>query len=79
MRFKLKCGMAPMIMMNFPSDVNYAKQHWNCSGCADVKIGGEVVCPGYEVLRHNINLDNDRDLVQYIAREVKNIIETEKV
>ena len=75
--------MTPNVKMNFPSDVEFSKQFWACSGCADIDNGGGggigsrgtqqhiMVCPGYAEFREGINLENDRDLVKYFAELIK--------
>ena len=44
MRFKLKVGMTPLIMMNFQSDKCFAHQLWRCSGCFQAGSGDLVRC-----------------------------------
>ena len=72
--------MTPTVKMNFPSDEEFTKQLWACSGCDSV--GGEgigsrdtqqhiMVCPGYAELREGIDLENDRDLVKYFSKVIK--------
>ena len=91
LRFKLKTHMAPSIMMNFPSDVEFSKQFWTCTGCgngndkAEVQIGGRrdtqthiMICPGYVELRKDKNLDEDRDLVRYFSEVIRKRLDTDE-
>ena len=66
--YKLNSKMTPTIQMNFQSDVEFARQFWTCSGCADGDLAKEVVgyrdtqqhaliCPGYEQFREEKNLN----------------------
>ena len=68
--------------MNFPSDEVFASQMWSCSGCGRSEQGYELagsrdtqqhimLCPGYEDLRENINMEDDRELVKYFSQVIK--------
>jgi hypothetical protein len=82
MRFKINASMTPTVKMNFPSDEDFASQLWSCSGCGNSDLGYELagsrdtqqhimICPGYEELRENKNLEDDRDLVKYFSQVIK--------
>ena len=82
MKFKINSFMTPTVKMNFPSDEEFTRQFWACSGCASDGGGGEgigsrdtqqhiMICPGYAEFRERINLENDRDLVKYFAKVIK--------
>jgi hypothetical protein len=86
MRFKLNSGMTPTVRMNFPSDTEFTKQLWTCSGCTSGETGGEVVgcrdtqthimvCPGYADIRQDKNLSEDKDLVTYFSEVIKKRLE----
>ena len=89
--FKLKTSMTPTVRMNFPSDVEFSDQLWTCTGCSDFpdRLGGVIgrrdtqthimpmVCPGYDDLRQDINLDEDRDLVNYLSMVLKIRLQTD--
>ena len=81
-RFKSNASMTPTVKMNFPSDEEFASQLWSCSGCGNSDLGYELagsrdtqqhimLCPGYEELRENKNLEDDRDLVKYFSQVIK--------
>ena len=75
--------------MNFPSDVEFSDQLWTCTGCSDVpdRSGGVIgrrdtqthimVCPGYDDQRQDMNLNEDRDLVNYSPLVIKRRLETD--
>ena len=79
LRFKLKTSMTPTVRMN----------RWTCTGCSDVpdRSGGVIgrrdtqthimVCPGYDDLRQDMNLDEDRDLVKYFSMVIKRRLDTD--
>ena len=82
LRFKLKTGMTPTVQMNFPSSAEFANQLWTYSGCSIRGTDGQLVgrrdtqshimiCPGYTEYRQDLDLDNDRDLVNYFCRVIK--------
>ena len=82
MKFKLNSRMTPTIQMNFPSDPEFTRQLWTCSGCIDGVDGDRVdgsrdtqehviICPGYAGLRENKNFDDDKDLVRYFSQVIK--------
>jgi hypothetical protein len=61
--------------------------YW-CTGCCDVPersgvIGRRdtqthiMVCPGYDDQRQDMNLDEDRDLVNYFPLVIKRRLETD--
>ena len=89
LRFKLKTSMTPTVRMNFPSEVEFSDQLWTCTGCSDVpdRSGGVIgrrdtqthimVCPGYDDLRQDMNLDEDRDLVKYFSMVIKRRLDTD--
>ena len=89
LRFKLKTSMTPTVRMNFPSDVEFSDQLWTCTGCSDVPdrscgvIGRRdtethiIVCPGYDDLQQDMNLDEDRDLVKYFSMVIKRRLDTD--
>jgi hypothetical protein len=88
MKFKLKTEMTPTVQMNFPSSAEFATQLWTCSGCSTSRPDGQVVgrrdtqshimiCPGYSNIRQDLDLENDRDLVDYFSQVVKVRMEAE--
>ena len=88
MKFKLKTQMTPTVQMNFSSSAEFATQLWTCSGCSTSRPDGQVVgrrdtqshimiCPGYSNIRQDLDLENDRDLVDYFSQVVKVRMEAE--
>ena len=77
MMFKIKSFMVPQVKLNYPSDPQYTKDRWTCYDCADEKVGPTMicsqphvlVCEGHADLRVGVDLQEDRNLVQYY-REV---------
>ena len=74
--------------MNFPSGSVFATQLWTCSGCSTSRPDGQevgrrdtqsniMVCPGFSDIRQDLDLDNDRDLVNYFSQVFKIRLETE--
>ena len=89
LRFKLKTSMTPTVRMNFPSDAEFTDQLWTCTGCSDLTdMAGAMMgrrdtqthimaCPGYDDLRQDINLEEDRDLVKYFSLVIKRRLDTD--
>ena len=90
MKFKLNSHMASTIQMNFPSDAEFTRKLWTCSGCSDGVDGDRVdgcrdtqqhvmICPGYAGLREDKDLDDDKDLVRYFSQVIKRRQETDDI
>ena len=87
--FKLKSGMMATVRMNFPSDQEFSRKLWTCSGCTQDKPSqghDQVVgyrdtqthilsCEGYADLRENKDLTCDKDLVKYFSLVIKKRLE----
>ena len=82
--------MAPTIKMNFPSDPEFTRQLWTCSGCSDGVDGDRVdgcrdtqqhvmICPGYAGLREDKDLEDDKDLVHYFSQVIKRRQESDDI
>ena len=92
LKFKLQAKMTPTIQMNFPSDAEFTKNLWTCSGCKDMdnalgdKVVGKrdtqqhvMVCPGYADHRENKDFDDDRDLVRYFQQVINQRLKADDV
>ena len=82
--------MAPTIQMNFPSDPEFTRQLWTCSGFSDGVEGDRVdscrdtqqhvmICLGYSGLREDTDLDDDKDLVRYFSQVIKKRQESDDI
>ena len=72
LNFKIKSYMTPGVKMNFQSDKLFTRELWACEECRrETKLGLRdtqehvLICPAYESLRLDKDLDNDLDLVVY--------------
>ena len=66
-KFALDCKMLRTVKSNFSSDKEYRDELWECeAGCGRVDTIRHVqVCPGYEALRMNRNMNDSLDVVHY--------------
>ena len=82
LKFKLRAKMTPTVQMNFMSDPKFANNLWTCVGCKSVSQTGKVKrmmdsqshilsCSGYEDLRMDKDLANEKDLVEYFSLVIK--------
>ena len=88
LKFKLKTGMTPTVRMNFPSDAEFARQLWTCTGCSEdnaepATVEGMrdtqahiLICPGYTDLREDKDLSSDKGLVDYFRLVMKKRLDT---
>ena len=78
MRFKIACRMTPTVAMNFQSDRKYCSQLWSCPGCIDDEEGYSsrdtqehmLACMAYSNFRVGKDLNDDKDLVDYVTKVV---------
>ena len=61
MKFKLNSRMTPTIQMNFQSDLEFARQFWTCSGCADGDLAKEVV--GYRDTQQHVLISSAQVII----------------
>ena len=73
LKFKLKAKVCPKIKMNFQSDKNDAKELWlyNFFSYADSQTHVAWHCPEYSLLRENLDLNNNADLIYYFREVIK--------
>ena len=65
--FKHRCMMTEHVKMNFKNNSEYSKKLWKCDEC--LKMDSEshlLICESYAHLREYKNLEDDRDLCQYL-------------
>ena len=67
-KFAVDCKMLQTIKSNLSSDKEYRDELWQCeAGCGRVDTIRHVqVCPGYEALRYNRDMDDSLDVVHYL-------------
>ena len=71
-RFRLRSFMTKTVKSNFSSDRKYMADLWSCWHCPKVDSQTHIkVCPAYQMLRQDKNLDNDHDLVSYFREVIK--------
>ena len=82
LNFKLRAKMTPTVQMNFMNDPKFAHNLWTCVGCksdSSSEDGTRMMdsqshilrCSGYEDLRIDKNLSNEKDLVDYFSLVIK--------
>ena len=66
-KFAIDCKMLVSVKSHFSSDKGFSDELWECeAGCGRVdSVRHITVCPGYEDLRTNRDLDNSLDQVHY--------------
>ena len=71
-KFRLRSFMTRTVKTNFPSHKQYKAELWSCWHCPDIDSQAHIrVCPEYQKLRDNKDLDNDHDLVKYFREVIK--------
>jgi hypothetical protein len=71
-KFRLRSFMTKTVKINFSSDRKYMADLWSCWHCPDIDSQAHIrVCPAYQKLRVNKDLDNDHDLVCYFREVIK--------
>ena len=72
-KFALDTKMLQSVKTNFFSDKEYSKDLWQCeAGCGRVDSARHVmVCPGYEELRTNRNMEDSLDTVHFFQDVMK--------
>ena len=71
-KFRLRSFMTRTVKTNFSSDKKYMAELWSCWHCPDIDSQAHIrVCPEYQKLRDNKDLDNDHDLVNYFREVIK--------
>ena len=71
-KFRLRSKMTRTVKFNFPSDKKFKADMWRCWHCPSIDSQAHVrVCPAYHELRHDKDLNNDKDLVLYFRQVIK--------
>ena len=59
--------MSRYVKMNYKGDPLYEKQLWKCDQCCKMSSENHVIWrSGFSHLRENKDLNNDKDLCQYL-------------
>ena len=71
--FKKRVSMTQHVKMNYMSDLRYAKSMWLCDSCeTSIDSMNHVLwCVSYREIRAGKNLQNDRDLANYLHEVFK--------
>ena len=65
-KFAIDTKMLRTVKINFPSDLKNEDDLWKCDQCTcEDSIRHLKICPFFEDLRENKNLDRDDDLISY--------------
>ena len=71
MKFRLR-SFTSKVKMNRKSDPTYAAQLWKCDGCGNLDTQSHIMwCPGFAPLREGLNIDNDKDVINYFQEVFK--------
>ena len=71
-KFRIRSFMTRTVKLNFVSDKKFAADLWSCWHCQSIDSQAHVrICPAYEHLRIDKDLDNDIHLVQYFRDVIK--------
>ena len=71
-KFRLRSFMTRTVKTNFSSDKKFAADLWSCWHCQKIDTQTHIrVCPAYQHLRENKDLDNDHDLISYFRQVIK--------
>ena len=66
--FKHKTSMTQFVKLNFKGVKKY-KAGWKCNECTNLDSEEHLLwCYGYRHLRENINLENEKELSQYLHK-----------
>ena len=70
--FRSRSGMF-QCKMNFPNHKKFSKDLWTCDSCrrAIDSQSHVMVCPAYKQLREGKDVNNNEDLVKYLAEVMK--------
>ena len=71
-KFRLRSFMTRTVKLNFVSDKKFAAEEWSCWHCTKIDSQTHIrICPAYQHLRDNKDLDKDHDLVVYFREVIK--------
>ena len=67
--FKHKTSMTQFVKLNFKGVKKYKAEGWKCNECSNLDSEEHLLwCHGYRHLRVNINLENEKELSQYLHK-----------
>ena len=68
-KFKFRCSMTQHVKMNQKSNKTYEDALWRCEDCGLQDTNSHLLwCSGYEILRDGKDLDDDKQLCEYLHR-----------
>ena len=71
-KFRLRSFMTRTVKLNFVSDKKFAAEEWSCWHCTKIDSQTHIrICPAYQHLRDDKDLDKDHDLVVYFREVIK--------
>ena len=60
------------VKMNRKSDPGYSAQLWKCDGCGNLDTQCHIMwCPVFAPLREGLDVDNDKDVINYFQQVFK--------
>ena len=72
MKFGLQTKMVKSIKLNYKNDPANKKKMWKCDDCQSIDSQEHILwCPAYSLLRHEKNLEDDRDLTRYFLQVLR--------
>ena len=67
--FKHKTSMTQFVKLNYKGTKRYQEQGWKCDECSNLDSEDHLLwCSGYELLRENLDLENEKDLSRYLQK-----------
>ena len=64
--------MTRYVKMNYKGNPQYEKQLWKCNKCSKIDSEEHILwCESYKELRKGRNLQNNKDLCQYLQQVIK--------
>ena len=64
--------MTRYVKMNYKGDKMYSKLLWKCENCTNMDSESHILwCSEYSDLREGKNLNNNKDLCEYIQKVMK--------
>ena len=70
--FKHRCKMTRYVKMNYKNEPRYSKSLWKCENCENIDSESHILwCESYKDIRSGKNLENDKDLCDYIQKVMK--------
>ena len=67
--FKHKTSMTQFVKLNYKGVKKYKADGWKCDECSELDSEEHLLwCHGYSHLRVNMNLENEKELSQYLHK-----------